>query len=152
MTGRIQSVYVAESSAQAHLLANALRDREIDAFVENDALQFGQGVLPFGIATAPRVMVAEEDGESARQMVLELIKEPPVKERPWQFKMRTMMLLVTAFCAYLAVHRLADWEYTVPVAIGFPIAVLYLAYYAAVVVLVVRFVLSRKSRAEISDS
>lgn len=147
MTGEFRSVYIAGSSAEAHLLANALKDRGIEAFVENDILQAGRGLLPFGLSTAPRVVVAEKQCVAAHEIVLELVQVPVASKPSWQFGMRTMMLIVTVFCIYLVVYQLLGGNDAISFLVSFPGAVLHLAYYAAVLVLIVRFVRGRRSRA-----
>lgn len=102
-----QVIYVAAGAEQAHLLANALRDRGIKAFVTNDGLQLGG--LPFGLSTAPRVVVPESDAMEARRIALELLGEAPESHRPFQFRMRTVFYAVTALSVYLAIDRASGW-------------------------------------------
>jgi membrane protein YdbS with pleckstrin-like domain len=110
MTDDFQVIYVAGAVTQAHLLAGALRDRGFDAFVTNDGLQLGLGALPFGTATAPRVVVPAADAEEARRMVLELVDEKPHEPRPIQFRMRTLLYVVTGISVFLAIDRSMGWS------------------------------------------
>lgn len=61
--------YIAASLEQAHIIRNVLEERGIRAVITNEALQFGVGELPMGYASAPRVVVAREDFDRARQII-----------------------------------------------------------------------------------
>ena len=65
-------VYRAQNGPQAHLLALALSDEEINAVVEGGPLQDGVGELPVGWSTAPRLLVSEADAERARAILQRL--------------------------------------------------------------------------------
>ena len=65
-----REIYVAATTAQAHLLKNVLERQGITAFIANEALQIAEGKFPMGIPTAPRVLVAESDAEEARQIAI----------------------------------------------------------------------------------
>ena len=65
-----REIYVAATTAQAHLLKNVLERQGITAFIANEALQIAEGKLPMGTPTAPRVLVAESDAEEARQIAI----------------------------------------------------------------------------------
>lgn len=144
-----QVIYVAASAEQAHLLANALRERGIGATVTNDRLQVGLGILPFGLSTAPRVIVLESDALEARRIVLELVGESPTAHRPFQFRMRTILYAVTAISIYLAVDRATGWK------LGAFIP-LFLGSFEFVLLLVVIVLILRRKRTQclvnVSDS
>ena len=65
-----REIYVAATTAQAHLLKNVLERQGITAFISNEALQIAEGKFPMGIPTAPRVLVAESDADEARQIAI----------------------------------------------------------------------------------
>jgi hypothetical protein len=66
---RFVEVYRARSSAQAHLIKNALQEAGVPAIVENDLLQGVLGDVPLGWATAPRVLVEESQAALSRSIV-----------------------------------------------------------------------------------
>ena len=66
---RLVEVYRAKNVPQAHILRSALEDDGIRAFVEGDMLQSSMGEVPFGWMTAPRIMVAESNAETAREVL-----------------------------------------------------------------------------------
>lgn len=103
-------VYVAGSAEQAHLLAGALRDRGFEALVTNDGLQLGLGALPFGVASAPRIVVPAAEAEEARRIVLDLMGEKPHEPQPSQFRLRTLLYVITAISVYLGIDRLTGWR------------------------------------------
>lgn len=65
---KLVQIYVAENTAQAHVIQNALEDAGIPAQVQGDALSGG---IPLGWATAPTILVFEEDAERARLLIEE---------------------------------------------------------------------------------
>jgi hypothetical protein len=65
-----REVYIAATTAQAHLLKNLLERQGITAFIANESLQIAEGKLPMGLATAPRILVAESDAAEARQIAI----------------------------------------------------------------------------------
>jgi rubrerythrin len=65
-----REIYVAATTAQAHLLKNVLERQGIRAFIANESLQIAEGKFPMGIPTAPRILVAESDAEEARQIAI----------------------------------------------------------------------------------
>ena len=65
-----REIYVAATTAQAHLLKNVLERQGITAFIANEPLQIAEGKFPMGIPTAPRVLVAESDADEARQIAI----------------------------------------------------------------------------------
>lgn len=66
-----QPIYIAANPEQAHILKNELIERGIPASVSNEALQFAVGDVPWGVPTAPRVLVHKDHVEEARQIALE---------------------------------------------------------------------------------
>ncbi len=60
-------VYRAENSVQAHLMASALEDEGIRAYVD-DQIENTAG-LPLGWVTAPRILVAQSDAARARTLL-----------------------------------------------------------------------------------
>jgi len=70
MDERQIEIYSAKDVPQAHLLVDLLARRGIEAFVSNASLQGAAGEVPLGWATAPRVSVAEEHAEKAREVVI----------------------------------------------------------------------------------
>src|SRR5882672_952175 len=64
-------VYVAAGIEQAHLLVNQLHEQGIRAYVANEPLHIADGALPFGLSTAPRVVVHEGDAARGRRIALE---------------------------------------------------------------------------------
>ena len=69
MAGQQTVIYAARTLQDAHLLKNLLTEAGIRASVTNDVLQGGSGVDVVGWRTLARVVVAEEDAESARSFV-----------------------------------------------------------------------------------
>jgi hypothetical protein len=70
MTQAPKEIYRAESNHQAHLLAGQLRELGIEALVVNDAVQIAGGELPLGWTSLSRVLVPEEQAETARVLAL----------------------------------------------------------------------------------
>jgi hypothetical protein len=143
-----QVVYAAGSAEQAHLLVNALCERGFEAFVTNEGLQVGLGVLPFGLSTAPQVAVPARDALEARRIVLELVGErPPVVHRPFQFKMREVLFVIAIFGVFLAIERIIGWKLIkfIPLLIGTPNLVILF------VMLVVFFLVVRRKQSERAD-
>ena len=68
-------IYTARSKQQAHLLRNLLEETGIEAVVTGDVLSDGTGVDAVGWATAARVVVAQRDAETARQMAEEFDRQ-----------------------------------------------------------------------------
>ena len=62
-------IYSAGQIAEAIMLKQLLSERDIDAVIENQALQGALGELPPGPATNPRLRVAAADAEKAREVV-----------------------------------------------------------------------------------
>ena len=104
-----RAIYSAASAQQAHILANALQERGIFAYVTNDALAGASGDLPFGVLTAPQVVVHVDDAEEARRLALEFegSSHASMQPRParWQFSFATMLYAVTWIAVFLAIHR-----------------------------------------------
>jgi hypothetical protein len=71
MLGRLKVVYAARNAPEAHFLRNLLAESGIKAVVTNDVLEGGAGVDIVGWPTLPRVVVAEENADAARQLALE---------------------------------------------------------------------------------
>lgn len=68
---RFVEVYRARNSPQALVMKEALEAEGIPVMLENELLQGAVGELPIGWATAPRIMVATEDAQRAREFLLE---------------------------------------------------------------------------------
>jgi hypothetical protein len=64
-------IYIARDAEQAHLLKNILFEQGIFAYVTGDSLRIGEGELPMGLATAPRVVVDQANAERARRLALD---------------------------------------------------------------------------------
>ena len=84
-------IYSARSAQQAHFLKNLLAEAGITASVTNDVLSGGAGVDLVGLSTAAKVLVAEEDAETARRFAVQFDQqaalataelEPPALEAP----------------------------------------------------------------------
>lgn len=75
----MKSVYEASSGLDAHMILNLLEQRGIEGRIEGEYLQGGIGELQaMGLV---RVLVAEEDYETARQIVGEWeAAQPPAEE------------------------------------------------------------------------
>jgi Putative prokaryotic signal transducing protein len=71
MSGKQIVICTAANLPQAHLLRNVLEELGIPASITNDAVQFAVGEAPAGWATAPRVVVDEQQAELARRVALE---------------------------------------------------------------------------------
>ena len=69
MSEQTKIIYSAGQIDEAVLLKQLLEERGIESFIENQALQGALGELPPGEATNPRVRVAEEDADKAREVV-----------------------------------------------------------------------------------
>jgi Putative prokaryotic signal transducing protein len=113
MTNTQQVIYSAATVEQAHLLMNILREHGIYSHVSNGALQFAVGDLPFGVPTAPRVVVHEDDSQEARRIALEFDRtvrnlpadepsEPKQERRPFQFGLGTFLFILTWASIYFA--------------------------------------------------
>lgn len=70
-------IYSAANLIQAKLLRDALEEEGIDAWVINEALAGGVGELPAGWSSSPRVVVARENAEAARQLALAFERRAP---------------------------------------------------------------------------
>ena len=70
MAGRQTVIYAAGTMQEAHLLRGVLAEAGIRAWVTNDVLQGGSGVDVVGWVTLARVVVADEDAETARRIAL----------------------------------------------------------------------------------
>lgn len=68
---RTIEVYAARDGMEAHFLRSLLEDEGIDAQVVGDGLVAALGDIPFGMPTAPRIWVQEEDAARARQLILD---------------------------------------------------------------------------------
>ena len=105
-------VYRAANVQQAHLLANLLNERGIFAYVTNDALQGVGGDLPFGMTTAPQVVVHQDEADEARQIAREFdattSTPAPPAERPFQFELAVLFYCVTWAAVFFGVNRLVD--------------------------------------------
>jgi hypothetical protein len=71
MSGKQIVIYTAANLPQAHVLRNTLEELGIPASITNDAVQLAVGDVPAGWATAPRVVVDEQQAELARRVALE---------------------------------------------------------------------------------
>ena len=69
MSERTQIIYSAGRVEEAVIVKQLLDERGIDSRIENLTLQGAVGELPAGEATNPRVRVADEDVEKAREVV-----------------------------------------------------------------------------------
>ncbi|MBI3839763.1 MAG: DUF2007 domain-containing protein [Planctomycetia bacterium] len=99
-------IYSAATVEQAHMLMNILREHGIYAYVSNVSLQFAVWELPFGVPTAPRVVVHEDDFQEARGIALEFDRtaynlsrddpsEATPERRPFQFGLGTFFFILT---------------------------------------------------------
>jgi hypothetical protein len=70
MSDRMQVIYTAANTQQAHMLKNLLDDAGIASAVVNDGLQGVAGEVPFGWATLARVMVADGDASESLRIAL----------------------------------------------------------------------------------
>jgi len=107
-------IYIAASVEQAHILANALREHGIFAYVSNEALQFGVGELPMGLPTAARVVVDEDDADLARHVALAFDRagrsNPSEGETRggFQFGLGTLFYIVTCAALYLGIDTATE--------------------------------------------
>ncbi len=103
-------IYTAANAQQAHLLANALVERGIFAYVTNDMLQGAAGDLPFGLPTLPRVVVHEDDATEARQLAVEFDRSTVTAPAAsgLQFGLNVLFYLVTWAGIFFATNRLLD--------------------------------------------
>ena len=65
----LREVYMASDPADAHVAKLYLADEGIVARISGEQLQSAMGDLPPGPATAPRLLVLEEDFDKAKQLV-----------------------------------------------------------------------------------
>jgi hypothetical protein len=75
MAGQPTVIYSAASTQQAHLLKGLLAAQGIKAWVVNDAIQLAGGDLPLGWAAAARVVVADHDAVTARELAEEFDRQ-----------------------------------------------------------------------------
>ncbi len=68
MTRKQTVVYTARTMQEAYLLKDVLAEAGIEAIVTNEVLEGGAGVDVVGWVTLARVVVAEEDAETARRI------------------------------------------------------------------------------------
>ncbi len=66
---RLVEVFRAEHDLQAHMVRDRLEAEGIAARVDGDFLQGALGGVPFGWASAARVLVAESDAPVARKII-----------------------------------------------------------------------------------
>ena len=69
MSEQSKIIYTAGRIEEAVIVKQMLDERGIDAQIENQALQGAVGELPAGESTSPRVRVAAEHAEKAREVV-----------------------------------------------------------------------------------
>ena len=69
MSSSSQIIYTAGRIEEAVIVKQLLHERGIESQIENQALQGAVGELPMGQATSPRVRVAQEHAEKAREVV-----------------------------------------------------------------------------------
>jgi len=62
------TIYAAADLMQAQQLRDQLAERGIESWLSNEALAGAAGELPLGWSSSPRVVVATEDGEKAREI------------------------------------------------------------------------------------
>jgi hypothetical protein len=77
LSDSLKVIYRARNGPEAHLLKSALEEAGIKAAVTNAVLEGGSGVDIVGWPTLPRVLVATENAEAARQMALEFERSLP---------------------------------------------------------------------------
>jgi Putative prokaryotic signal transducing protein len=106
-------IYVAANAQQAQLLAGALEEEGITAFVSNAALQTALGGVPPGFDTAPRVLVDGVHAARAREIALEFerrlrqSRRDVAPARAWyQFTIRGLLFLTACVAIYFGVDRL----------------------------------------------
>jgi len=66
---KLVAVYRAKDNTQANLLRSTLENAGIRAMIDGDLLQGALGELPAGWASAPRIMVDEDDATNARSLL-----------------------------------------------------------------------------------
>jgi hypothetical protein len=102
-------IYSAASAEQAHLLANLLNDEGIYAYVTNQSLRIAGGDLPFGTATAPQVVVHQDDADEARQLAVEFdhMTRSSCKPGPprWQFSLAAILYAIFWIAIFLGINR-----------------------------------------------
>ena len=64
-------VHVGRNPLEAHVVAEFLKDRGIQAFVDNECLWGVRGEMAMDAGSAPRVFVRDEDHARARQLLAE---------------------------------------------------------------------------------
>ena len=108
----LQVIYVAANVPQAQLLAGALEEEGIAAFVSNAALQTGMGGLPPGLDTAPRVLVDGAHAPRAREFALDFerrLRESYRNAVPagawYQFTIRGLLFLTACVAIYIGVDQ-----------------------------------------------
>lgn len=74
---RFLEVFRPRNVPEAHVVRLRLEEAGIPVMVENEILQGVVGELPFGWPTAPRLLVAEEDVSTARELLRTLEAERP---------------------------------------------------------------------------
>jgi len=62
-------IYRARNLPQAHMIRMALAEAGIETQIEGELLQGAVGDLPIGWPTAPRILVAESQADTARQII-----------------------------------------------------------------------------------
>lgn len=70
MDQNLVSIYNAANALQAQMLKEQLAERGITAWITNEALQGASGELPLGWTSSPRILVASDDAEKARDVAL----------------------------------------------------------------------------------
>ena len=73
-------VFRARTSAQAHMVKNALENEDIAAILENDILQGVIGDVPMGWATFPRILVAPDRADAAREIIKQIEEAQQTRE------------------------------------------------------------------------
>lgn len=66
---RFVEIYRAANVSEAHAARLALESAGIRARVEGEVLQGAMGELPLGWSTSPRIIVAIEDADNAREIL-----------------------------------------------------------------------------------
>jgi hypothetical protein len=125
------------------MLAGALEEEGLAAFVINVALQTAMGGVPPGLDTAPRVLVDSESAPRAREFALEFerrmreSRRHEVPSRAWcQFTIRGLLFLTACVAIYFGVDQAISRSGATPNANApmatvwlFGLSVLYLAFW-----------------------
>jgi hypothetical protein len=74
--GELVEAYRTRNLIEAQTLRLLLDDRGIEARIDNDQLQASLGELPIGWSTAPRILVARRDLETARDWIQKFLDHP----------------------------------------------------------------------------